>query len=176
MNFNRLVALEKLLKRKLEINKKWTLLYRGSIHGFQAANFHAKCDGKTNTLTIVKSTYGNIFGGYTSVALNANNTYYKDLNAFLFSLVNSCDTPLIFEHNLNDNNNSIYGGSANGPTFGSGHDLVISDNCNLNSNSYSKLGQTFIHPDYPQGSQKTNMILAGAEKFQVSEIEVFQKQ
>ena len=28
--------------------------------------FHAKCDKKFKTLTIVKSTNGNIFGGYTS--------------------------------------------------------------------------------------------------------------
>lgn len=144
------------------------------MHGFQAENFHSKCDGKANTLTLVKSTYGNVFGGYTSVAFNGNNSYYKDPNAFLFSLVNSYDTPLIFEQNINGNGNSIYGSSAYGPTFGS--DLVINDNCNLNSNSYSKLGQTFTHPDYPHGSQKASLILAGAEKFQVSEIEVFQKQ
>jgi hypothetical protein len=45
--------------------KKWTLMYRGSRDGFMAANFHGRCDGRPNTLTIIETTKGYIFGGYT---------------------------------------------------------------------------------------------------------------
>jgi hypothetical protein len=44
---------------------KWNLIYRASQDGFEAANFHSKCDNKPNTLVIIKSENGNIFGGYT---------------------------------------------------------------------------------------------------------------
>jgi hypothetical protein len=47
---------------------KWTLLYRGTLDDFRAANFHSKCDNHSNTLTIFKakgSSY--IFGGFTSI-------------------------------------------------------------------------------------------------------------
>jgi len=36
---------------------KWRLLYRASEHGFASQDFHARCDGKTNTLTICKVRY-----------------------------------------------------------------------------------------------------------------------
>ncbi len=45
--------------------QKWNLIYRASQDGFEAANFHSKCDNKPNTLVIIKSENGNIFGGYT---------------------------------------------------------------------------------------------------------------
>jgi hypothetical protein len=33
---------------------KWTLLYRGTRDGFGVEDFHSKCDGHPNTLTIIK--------------------------------------------------------------------------------------------------------------------------
>jgi len=66
-----------------------------------------------------------------------------------------------------------------GPIFGgiSGkRDIFISGKSNLKSTSYSKLGQSFIHPDYLEGSNKAKSFLAGSHKFQVEEIEVYTKQ
>ncbi len=53
---------------EFSIKDKWSLLYRGSRDGFGAANFHSKCDGHSNTLTILKA-HGTsyIFGGFTSI-------------------------------------------------------------------------------------------------------------
>ena len=62
-----LTSKQKLMKTELmkvcefERKSKWTLLYRESRDGFGAKMFHALCDGKLRTLTIVKSTNGNIF-------------------------------------------------------------------------------------------------------------------
>ncbi len=33
--------------------------------GFQAVRFHFRCDDKVNKLAVIKSSSGNIFGGYT---------------------------------------------------------------------------------------------------------------
>ena len=60
------------------------------------------------------------------------------------------------------------------PPFGSGHDLYISDNANSNHDSYSNLGNTYQPPPgYQPCTPQTKALLAGSEKFQPSEIEVF---
>ena len=35
-------------------NNKWSLLYRGTRDGFGSDDFHSKCDGHSNTLTLLK--------------------------------------------------------------------------------------------------------------------------
>ena len=44
------------------------LLYRVLRDGWDASDFHRMCDGKGATVTVVKSSDGYIFGGYTDVA------------------------------------------------------------------------------------------------------------
>jgi hypothetical protein len=47
--------------------KRWTVLWRGSRDGFTAKEFHRRCDGHANTLTLILDTKGNAFGGFTPV-------------------------------------------------------------------------------------------------------------
>jgi outer membrane murein-binding lipoprotein Lpp len=47
--------------------KCFNLLWRGSRDGFTAKEFHRRCDGRTNTLTLILDTDGNVFGGFTPV-------------------------------------------------------------------------------------------------------------
>ncbi len=48
---------------------KWTLLYRGTRDGFGTNDFHSKCDGHSNTLTILKAKESEfIFGGFATVS------------------------------------------------------------------------------------------------------------
>jgi uncharacterized coiled-coil protein SlyX len=47
--------------------RKFSLLWRGSRDGFRAHEFHRRCDGRANTLTVILDTKGNIFGGFTPV-------------------------------------------------------------------------------------------------------------
>ena len=61
-----------------------------------------------------------------------------------------------------------------GACFGFGGDLVISVNPNAKQKSYSKLGHTYQPPPgYQPCTPQTKALLAGSEKFQPSEIEVF---
>jgi hypothetical protein len=78
-------------------NDKWSLLYRATRDGFGSSVFHSKCDGHSNTLTILKtkdSSY--IFGGFAAVSREstANIKFKSDVNAFIFSLTNKEDRPL----------------------------------------------------------------------------------
>ena len=92
---------------------QWSLLYRATRDGFHSNNFHAKCDGYSNTLTIIKApenkdTMGRFsltvnektsepqfftFGGYASVAWDSTSGWKRDESAFMFSLTNKENQP-----------------------------------------------------------------------------------
>jgi hypothetical protein len=157
------------------IRQKWNLIYRASKDGFEATNFHSKCDNKPNTLIIIKSTNDNVFGGYTEQTWNQIGTcghYKADPNSFIFSLINKLNKPLKIE---SFNNYSICCNSSYGPVFGA-YDLSIANNSNTNTTSSSNLGLSYTHPDYAFESNEAKSFLAGSYKFQVSEIEVYTKQ
>jgi hypothetical protein len=158
------------------INQKWNLIYRASRDGFEASSFHAKCDSKPNTLIIIKSTNGNVFGGYTEQTWNkiGNNGNHKaDPNSFLFSLINKLNKPIKIKWSQNI---AICCNSNYGPIFGGGNDLYIADKSNTNITSNSNLGHSYVHPDYAYESNEAKSFLAGSYNFQVSEIEVYTKQ
>jgi hypothetical protein len=86
-------------------NKQFTLLWRGSRDGFKAKQFHRRCDGHPNTLTVISDTKGNIFGGFTPVEwesrkwngeIGKNNSCLKadpSLKSFIFTLQNPHNVP-----------------------------------------------------------------------------------
>jgi hypothetical protein len=151
--------------------KQWKLQYRATRDGFTAQNFHTKCDTVANTLTIIKSTNGNIFGGFTEKAWYSTGQWYSDPKAFIFSLVNKENKP--FKIICTSGEDAIHGGSAHGPVFGRGNDIYISSDSNANRTSFSYFGASYKHPDYPEDTEKANSILAGSYHFQTLEIEVF---
>jgi len=155
---------------EFSLKDKWALLYRGSRDGFGAAEFHSKCDGHSNTLTILKakgSSY--IFGGFASINWESSGGYKSDPNAFLFSLTNKNNQP----RKMRQIRTSVpvICQSCYGPTFGGGHDLFICDYAKRLAGSYSKLGNSYQHPQPSQGPS----YLAGSAEFQLSDIEVYQK-
>jgi hypothetical protein len=168
------------------INEKWKLLYRASEHGFLAKNFHTKCDHKTNTLTIIRSHMGYVFGGYAHAPWTSDENFLfsfvstsgvvKDKQAFLFSLINKENEPI--KMNILESEEckaSHFSFSPKyGPTFGAG-DLVIADSANENEHSFLNLGRSFQHPRYTYGSNEAKSFLAGSPFFKVEEIEIFQK-
>jgi hypothetical protein len=152
-------------------NDKWTLLYRATRDGFSAANFHSKCDGHSNTLTLFKAKEtSHIFGGFTSISWESFGQYKSDPNAFLFSLTNRDNQPCKIRQIYKSN--SIYCGSYFGPIFGFGDDIHIGNNANTTMGSYSELGQSYKHPQPSQGKS----YLAGSHRFLLIEIEVYQKE
>ena len=163
---------------EFSLEDKWTLLYRASEHGFGAKNFHSKCDGHFNTLTLIEVDGSpNIFGGFTSAAwesivpLYGNKPFILDANSFIFSLVNKDNQPVKMKLNDSQDQYSIGCYAAYGPQFG--QDITIDDNSNANRESYCNLGHSFTHPEYKLGTIKARNFLAGSYNFQVSDIEVY---
>jgi hypothetical protein len=157
-------------------NANFKLLYRGSRDGFGANDFSEKCFQKAKTLTIIKSTNGCIFGGYTEATWNYNNgNWVKDSKAFLFSLVNKDNQQPLKINVANDRANcAIASGSTYAIVFGDGYDLGIANHCNQNTDSYSNIGNSFKHSTLKLDSVKAKTFLAGSYNFQVAEIETYQ--
>jgi hypothetical protein len=142
--------------------KSLNLLYRGSVDGMDIDNsinperllqnkFHYNCDNAGPTLTIVRDTLGNVYGGYTSQSWTSDaDTHIYDNNAFI------CE--------INDNPkkytvNTIYvNKTQTGPCFG-----------DYNNGKTNKLNIM---------QSKRNTIntpsLTGDKTFIVAEIEVYQ--
>jgi len=59
-------------------NKSFSLLWRGSRDGFDKEDFHRLCDGKVNTVTVIKNTNGFIFGGFTSIPWSSSGASIAD--------------------------------------------------------------------------------------------------
>jgi len=149
-------------------------LYKASRDGFEASKFHSICDNILGTLTIIKTSNGNIFGGFTTENWSSYYNYKTDPGAFIFSLINKYNFPVKL-NNTNGGSNAIYSNPYYGPTFGYGHDFRISDQSNININSYSNLGYSYQLPftNFTQWSTAAKSFLAGSYNFQTLEIEVY---
>jgi len=166
---------------ELPMIPNWQLIYRASQDGFEATSFHSKCDNKPNTLIIIKTESGNIFGGYTEQNWTpsdsfteqswlSTDSYKTDPKTFIFSIKNAYQYPI----KINCSNNfSICCSNSYGPTFGLGHDLHIADKSNTNMNSYSNICNSYIHNRLVYGSDEAKSFLAGSVNFTVNEIEVY---
>lgn len=144
---------------KIFLNKKFRLIYRGSSNGFSSEAFHANCDRKPKTVTLIESTNGYIFGGYTEAQWDG--TQFKtDYNAFIFSLVNDANKTIISKVKVPQT--AIYYHPSHGPVFGNGGDLIIQG-----TSGTSMLGFSY------ENSEIT--FLAKEKAFTVKEIEVLQE-
>ncbi len=162
------------LKEMLNL-KEVKLVYRASRDGFSGYSFHSKCDGISNTVTIIKTTSNSVFGGFTSASWPSYYGSNYDANAFIFSLRRSgISNKEIF--NITNPSYGIYSYyNSYGPIFGGGHDIYVSDYSNQNQNSYSNLGYSYQLPENTtHGSEEAKNYLAGTYYWQTTEIEVYQ--
>jgi hypothetical protein len=161
-------------------NDRFKLLWRGSRDGFGAAEFHARCDRHSNTLTLIEDSEGNIFGGYTPVEWESrvwngknqmeNNTLKSDesLKSFLFTLKNPHGVaPRRFVLKPEMRHSAIAADARLGPVF---TDLAICDQSNSGPVNGTKLGVTYVNGTSVDGAT----FFAGAKRFVVKEIEVFE--
>ena len=141
--------------------KNIELIYRCSKDGDNSKRFHSLCDGKENTLTIVTTSVGKRFGGFTTKEWNSFGNYSEDENAFLFSFEYNEFYPIKKEQKCY----AIYCHKNYGPAFGKGPDFYISSNCRNNSSHTIQLSY-----DY-KGRINT---LVGSQKFGVIDYEIYQ--
>jgi hypothetical protein len=161
------------------LEQELKLVYRATRDGFNSDEFHNRCDGIANTLSVIKSEHGNVFGGFTekewrSDNNNNNNEWTEDPNAFIISLVNK-ENEAFKAKNFNNGQNAISCSSSRGPTFGAGVDFYIATDSNANKASLSNFGKSYKHSNFLYGTENAKNILAGSSHFATTEIEVFTK-
>jgi hypothetical protein len=151
--------------------KRFSLLWRGSRDGFEAREFHRRCDDHRNTLTVILDTKGNIFGGFTPVEWESGERHYKRDNSqksFLFTLKNPHNIPARrVKLNAEMKYLAISCYSGQGPCFYGG--ICVSDNCNANTESWTQLGNCYTNDT----GLNMDEFFTGSAYFQVNEIEVF---
>lgn len=51
---NMILSLDEFLAPIAGLHSQWKLCYRASSHGWAASTFHSRCDGKVNTITVIR--------------------------------------------------------------------------------------------------------------------------
>jgi len=67
-------------------NIYFNLLFQATKDGQNSSNFHKKCDGIQDLLIFIKTTKGEIFGGYTNEGFKSRENSIVDNEAFAFSI------------------------------------------------------------------------------------------
>jgi hypothetical protein len=150
--------------------RQFRLLYRGSRDGFGRRTFHERCDGHSETVTVVQSENDCIFGGYTPLAWHSRGEWMSDPDkrGFLFTIKNPHSlSPRIFHQKEADY--ALFCGATYGPSFGTTADLRVWNGSESNQSCYTTLGRTYTNDT----NISDQVVFTGARDFVLKEIEVF---
>ena len=134
-------------------------IYKATRDGGTGQTFHAHCDNKGPTLTLIESKNNYIFGGYITISWDSPKDWtFKggDDNAFIFSINNKKKYP------IQNKSEVIYNHYDYGPDFGS-NDIYTNKNFLENS---SGLCGSYSYKAPPNE-------IAGGSTFEVKELEVY---
>jgi len=144
--------------------KRMRLLFRSSRDGASGA-FHRKCDGKGPTVTLIKSSGGYVFGGYTGVAWSSAGRGHSCPSAFLFTVTNPHGDP-ITRFMSNGDGKAVICYSGCGPAFGYGTDLFVSP-------AFDSSSHTYFPVSYNDTLGRGDATFTGAANFTPAEVEVW---
>jgi len=150
------------------------LLYRASRDGWGADAFLLKCKGKVNTITVIKSTEGNVFGGYLDSSWKKSERIVSS-HAFLFFLKHN--EQLTSSKKMSVKDSGYFAAFISSQTYGFGvskgigFDLNISSNANLSASSSTKFGNNYENLSNHSDPTHSNGFI---RYFQAVEIEVFE--
>ena len=150
-------------KKLLRQNKRtvYTLIYKATRDGDKSEIFHTMCDTYQNTVVLIKTSKGRIFGGFTHEKWEGEDINKIDNRAFLFSV----DRQKVYTVQKNEEAIGCY--KLNGPDF-CGWQIVVHDNFLSNKQCYT--GEKGVNFNTDEDYE-----LNGGEKyFGIDELEVFQ--
>lgn len=152
-------------------NCAFKLLYRGSRDGMSPDAFHAACDGKGATLTLIRAN-GYTFGGYASGGWESHHPVQTKRceSVFLFSVLGPFSNTAIEFSPRYGAEGMILCGDAAGPCFSNG---IYIGTRGGPAGTYDNLCASFIGDGYRDELLKGPEGLAGTRNFTPSDIEVF---
>ena len=141
------------------------LLYKATPEENTRDDFHRKCDNKGATVTIIETTKGRRFGGYTSLSWDSSSKWKNDKEAFLFSLDNDKKYEVIQEANY-----KVYSNTGFGQWFGANGNigLAYEKNYFIGNDTHR---ENFGNKCYSITVQNE---LSGGKTFNISKMEVYQ--
>jgi hypothetical protein len=89
-------------------DKIFRLAYRATRNGWRGFDFHDHCNFIPNTLTVIKSTKGYVFGGFINGRWNSYGTYNSDPYSFLYTLTNPSNIPAVMKMKNSDGAYAFY--------------------------------------------------------------------
>uniref|UniRef100_A0A674J678 TLDc domain-containing protein n=1 Tax=Terrapene triunguis TaxID=2587831 RepID=A0A674J678_9SAUR len=98
-------------------SRQFSLLYKASVHGYNASIFHAKCDAQGPTVAVAYNGSGYIFGGFTCQSYVSSGGYINDEKAFLFRLKGKEGVLSPLKIPVKTASGAIYDYSSLGPNF-----------------------------------------------------------
>ena len=141
------------------------LLFKATKDGQQSSDFHKKCDGKVQQLVFIKTTKGEIFGGYTEEGYRSREENIKDNNAFVFSFSKQKI------YTIKNNATAIADHKNYGPRFFGASYFVI----HVPTKMFEERGNTCIASESVFEGITSDYELNNGEKFfYIQEIEVYQ--
>jgi DNA repair exonuclease SbcCD ATPase subunit len=141
-------------------NLNLILLYKATRDGDDAEIFHAKVGDTRNNITLIKTSQGVRFGGYTSQSWDGINIFKEDDTAFVFSLTK------LKTYDVNQKESAIWCYPNYGPVF-EGYQIDIFDR--FLTRDLSKTGKRGLGYDTNEDYELNN----GEKNFVVDEMEVY---
>ncbi len=137
---------------------KFKLLYKGTTDGDTIEVFHNKCDNQYPTISIIESTDGQIFGGYTTKSWDKNNKNdIPDPDSFLFNLNKTKKYPVSNDKGLMADYICDFGGK----NF---HELWV-NNQYFSNNGCCDNGKGYNFKNYE--------LSGGKSSFKIKELEIY---
>uniref|UniRef100_A0ACB8F2X4 Uncharacterized protein n=1 Tax=Sphaerodactylus townsendi TaxID=933632 RepID=A0ACB8F2X4_9SAUR len=119
---------EEVLLLRLLGSKHISLLYKGSVHGFNINTFHYICNLQGPTVVVAYNASGYIFGGFTAQSYSSSGAYLNDEKAFLFRLKGKENGSSPLKIPVKTAQQAVYDNSEHGPYFGAGSLVLLSEN------------------------------------------------
>jgi hypothetical protein len=162
-------AFSPVLKEWLGAPAPLQLLFKSS-DASDVKGFHRACDRKANTLVIVHSKEGNIFGGFAVPAWDSSTDDWKadpTQLSFIFLLKNTFgDPPTRFP--MKSTNGTIWCFAIHGPSFGRGCDFTLWSG----TETHALLGYSYVDK-LGRGTAAFVSTGKGDQKFEVDSYEVW---
>lgn len=119
---------EEMMLLRLLGSKHITLLYKGSVHGFNVNTFHYICNRQGPTVAVAYNASGYIFGGFTVQSYSSSGAYLNDDKAFLFRLKGKENESSPVKIPVKNAQEAVYDNGEYGPYFGAGSLILLSEN------------------------------------------------
>ena len=140
-------------------NIRIDLIYKASVDGDKAEDFHRKCDSAKSTLVLIETDNNLRFGGFTSCDWSGNAEDKYDDNAFVFSL----DKGRIYDIKPGEKAIGCY------PDFGP---VFLGCQIKINDDAFTNNGSTYRKNETYQ-TEEDFELNGGNEFFKIKDIEVY---